>query len=233
MNEPVHRPRRRRLAAAIQVAGLLALNAVAVAQTTPEAAPPPADDAAAAPTDAAAAPPIVDAEAVIRIEGVAENRFNPTHGTVFFVLSGADFPTEAGDVAVLLNEAQLPSPDVSLSRRIVAASYVMPRGLNELILRSWDAEGRLMSADALVWAGDRLLVIDVVDLAGQPVEGATVTAQLANQRSVQATVDAPGGVAQFVNLPDESIAVEARHPDGRSGAVAVPPEVQRAILTLR
>ena len=236
MNEPVNRPRRRPLAAATQVAGLLALCAAAVAQTTSEAVPPAAEDAAedaAAVPAAATPPPIVDAEAVIRIEGVAENRFNPTHGTVFFVLNGADFPTEAGDVAVLLNDAQLPSPDVSLSRRIVAASYVMPTGLNELILRSWDAEGRLMSADALVWAGDRLLVVDVVDLAGQPVAGATVTAQLANQRSVQATVDAPGGVAQFVNLPDESIAVEARHPDGRSGAVAVPPEVQRAILTLR
>ena len=229
MNEPVHRPRRRRLAAAIQVAGLLALNAVAVAQTTPESVPP----AAVAPGDAASPPPIVDAEAVIRIEGVAENRFNPTHGTVFFVLNGADFPTEAGEIAVLLNDAQLPSPDVSLSRRIVAASYVMPKGLNELILRSWDAEGRLMSADALVWAGDRLLVIDVVDLAGQPVDGVSVTAHLANQRAVQTTVDAPGGVAQFVNLPDESIAVEARHPDGRSGSLAVPPDVQRAILTLR
>ena len=233
MNEPVHRLRRRRLAAAAQVACLLALCPVAVAQTTPEIVPPADEDTAVAPADATTPPPIVDAEAVISIEGVAENRFNPTHGTVFFVLNGADFPTESGDVAVLLNDSQLPSPDVSLSRRIVAASYVMPTGLNELILRSWDAEGRLMSADALVWAGDRLLVIDVVDLAGQPVEGATVTAQLANQRSVQATVDAPGGVAQFVNLPDESIAVEARHPDGRSGAVAVPPEVQRAILTLR
>jgi hypothetical protein len=231
--ESVHRPRLRGLAAAIQVGGLLALTAVAVAQTAPETAPPTGDNIAEAPAEAVSPAPIVDAEAVIRIEGVAENRFNPTHGTVFFVLNGADFPTQAGDVAVLLNDAQLPSPDVSLSRRIVAASYVMSPGLNELILRSWDAEGRLMSADALVWAGDRLLVIDVVDLAGQPVEGATVTAHLANQRAVQATVDAPGGVAQFLNLPDESIAVEARHPDGRSGSIAVPPEVQRAILTLR
>jgi hypothetical protein len=76
-------------------------------------------------------------------------------------------------------------------------------------------------------------VIDVVDAVGMPVEGASVTARLANQRSVQATVEAQDGVAQFVNLPVESIAVEAAHPDGRSGSLAVPPEEQRAVLVLR
>ena len=49
MNEPVHRPRRRPLAAAIGVAGLLALCGVAIAQTAPEAVPPAAEDTAVAP----------------------------------------------------------------------------------------------------------------------------------------------------------------------------------------
>ena len=71
-----------------------------------------------------------------RVEGIAETRFNPTHGTAFFLLTGADFPTGAGDVAVLVNENQLPGSRVSLSRRIVTASYVMPPGLNEVILRT-------------------------------------------------------------------------------------------------
>lgn len=180
-----------------------------------------------------AGPEILASEAEIRIEGLAENRFNPTHGTVFFVLSGADFPAEVSDVAVLVNDAQVPAPRVSLSRRIVSAGYVMPQGLNEVILRAWDQQGRLMSADTLVWAGDRLLVIDVVDDTGQPLEGAAVTAQLANQRSVQVTVQAHGGVAQFVNLPGESIALAASFPDGRSGILTVGPDEQRAILVLR
>ena len=134
---------------------------------------------------------------------------------------------------MLVNEAQIPSPRVSLSRRIVSASYVMPQGLNEVILRAWDQEGRLMSADTLVWAGDRQLVIDVVDGVGQPLEGAAVTVQLANQRSVQVTAQAQGGVAQFVNLPQESIAVAGQHPDSRRGELTVGPEEQRAILVLR
>ncbi len=218
---------------AFWLCGLLVLAGTAGAQSPTDPSQTEADEAMPPEQSADAPDAIVDSEAVIRVEGIAENRFNPTHGTVFFVLRGADFPTEIRDVAVLVNEAQVPSPQVSLSRRIVSAGIVMTPGLNEIILRSWDAEGRLMSADALVWAGDRLLVIDVVDLDGQPVDGATVIAQLANQRSVQSTVEAAGGVAQFVNLPLESIAVEARHPDGRSGSLAVPPEVQRAILTLR
>lgn len=172
-------------------------------------------------------------EAVVRVEGVAENRFNPTHGTVFFTLSGTDFPAKAQDVTVLINETPLPASRVSISRRIVSASYVMPPGLNDVVLRALDPLGRLISADTLLWAGDRLLVIDVVDAVGMPVEGASVTARLANQRSVQATVEAQDGVAQFVNLPVESIAVEAAHPDGRSGSLAVPPEEQRAVLVLR
>jgi hypothetical protein len=167
------------------------------------------------------------------VEGVAENRFNPTHGTVFFTLSGTDFPAKAQDVTVLVNETPLPASRVSISRRIVSASFAMPPGLNEVVLRALDPLGRLISADTLLWAGDRLLVIDVVDAVGMPVEGASVTARLANQRSVQATVEAQDGVAQFVNLPVESIAVEAAHPDGRSGSLAVPPEEQRAVLVLR
>ena len=178
-------------------------------------------------------PADVPLDAVVRIEGVAENRFNPTHGTMFFVLSGADFPVKAEDVAVLINEAPLPASRLAISRRIVSASYAMPPGLNEITFRARDPLGRFMAADALLWAGDGLLVIDVVDVAGLPVTGASVTARLANQRSVQAAAEAPDGVAQFVNLPPESIAVEAVHPDGRSGSVALAPREQRAILVLR
>jgi hypothetical protein len=227
VHPPASRPSYRSHPGAV-LATLLVLGGMGVARgQAPASTPsPPAD---AGPT----VPAIEPSEAVVRIEGVAENRFNPTHGTMFFKLSGADFPVKAEDVAVLINEAPVPASRVAISRRIVSASYVMPPGLNDIVLRAWDPLGRLISADALLWAGDRLLVIDVVDVAGLPVEGAEVTARLANQRSVQDTVRAAGGVAQFVNLPSESIAVEASHPDGRSGSLAVPPDQQRAVLTLR
>jgi len=203
------------------------VSGAGLAQTAPEPQPVQATNAEA---DAAA---IVPSDAVIEIQGLDEGRFNPTHGTVFFTLNGADFPAEPQDVAVLVNDAQIPSPRIAISRRIVSASYVMPPGLNEIILRAWDAAGQLMSADTLVWAGDRVAYIDVVDITGRPISGALVTAQLANQRAVQATVDAPGGVARIVNLPPESIAIEARHPDGRSGNVVLAPEAQRVVLVLR
>lgn len=230
MHQPASRPPlRSRSGAALAVILVLGGPGVAGGQTPAETpasdSPPPAADLPA--------PAVEPSEAVVRIEGVAETRFNPTHGTIFFTLSGTDFPVKAEDIAVLINDAPVPAARVSISRRIVSASYVMPPGLNEVVLRAWDPLGRLISADALLWAGDRLLVIDVVDVAGLPVEGADVTARLANQRSVQATVGAPGGVAQFVNLPPESIAVEASHPDGRSGSLAVPPDQPRAVLTLR
>ena len=203
------------------------VSATALAQDAPEPQPVPAADPAADPAA------ILPSDAVIEIQGLDEGRFNPTHGTVFFVLNGADFPAEAQDVAVLVNDAQIPAPRIAISRRIVSASYVMPAGLNEIILRAWDAAGQLMSADTLVWAGDRVAYIDVVDITGQPISGAVVTAQLANQRAVQASVDTPGGVARIVNLPPENIAIEARHPDGRTGSVVLAPDQDRVVLVLR
>ncbi|MGI9265342.1 MAG: hypothetical protein ACR2QU_10450, partial [Gammaproteobacteria bacterium] len=58
----------------------------------------------------------------VSVTGISETRFNPTHGTVFFTVSGASFPTDARDVAVLINEDQLLPSALSLSRRIIAAN---------------------------------------------------------------------------------------------------------------
>ena len=103
----------------------------------------------------------------VSVSGIAETRFNPTHGTVFFTISGASFPNDARDVAVLINDNQLPPSALSLSRRIIAASFAMPPGMNEIILRAWDSQGRMMTADTIVWAGDLTILVDVVDLSGE------------------------------------------------------------------
>jgi hypothetical protein len=177
--------------------------------------------------------PVQEVIGDVVVSGIAETRFNPTHGTVFFTVSGASFPIEARDVAVLINEDQLPPATLSLSRRIIAASFAMPQGMNEVVLRAWDNQGRMMTADTIVWAGDLTILVDVVDMLGEPVDGAVITARLANQRSVHATMTAHGGSAEFVNLPDESIVIEATDADGRSATVTLPASERRALLTLR
>jgi hypothetical protein len=91
----------------------------------------------------------------------------------------------------------------------------------------------MMTADTIVWAGDLTILVDVVDMLGEPVDGAVVTARLANQRSVQATRATHGGTAEFVNLPDESIVIEATDAVGRSATVTLPASERRALLTLR
>ena len=85
----------------------------------------------------------------VSVSGISETRFNPTHGTVFFTVSGASFPTEARDVAVLINEEQLPPAALSLSRRIIAASFAMPQGMNEVVLRAWDGRHFAMANPSL------------------------------------------------------------------------------------
>jgi len=169
----------------------------------------------------------------VSVSGISETRFNPTHGTVFFTVSGASFPTDARDVAILINDDQLLPSALSLSRRIIAASLVLSRGMNEVVLRAWDSQGRMMTADTIVWAGNLTLLVDIVDIGGEPVSGAVVTARLANQRSVHAALEAPGGTAEFVNLPDESIVLDATHPDGRSASITLRASERRALMTLR
>jgi hypothetical protein len=167
------------------------------------------------------------------VSGISETRFNPTHGTVFFTVSGASFPTDVRDVAVLINDDQMLPATLSLSRRIIAASFAMPQGMNEVVLRAWDSQGRMMTADTIVWAGDLTILVDVVDMLGEPVDGAIVTARMANQRSVKATMVAPGGTTEFVNLPDENIVLDATHADGRSATLTLRASERRALLTLR
>jgi hypothetical protein len=178
-------------------------------------------------------PPVQEVVGEVAVSGISETRFNPTHGTMFFTVSGASFPSETSDVAVLINETQLLPSSLSLSRRIIAASYVMPQGMNEVVLRSWDNVGRLTTADLIVWAGNLTILVDVVDMLGEPVAGVSVTAKLANQRSVQETLEAHQGTVEFVNLPNENIVLEAGHPDGRSATLTIPASDRRALLTLR
>jgi hypothetical protein len=169
----------------------------------------------------------------VSISGVSPERFNPTHGTAFFRVSGAFFPADPRDVAVIIDDRQLPAGRLAVSRRVVAASYVMSPGRNSMTLRAWDAAGQVLTAQTQVWAGDLTLEVEIADGLGNLMDGVEVTASLSAAPSVRSTVSVTGGRVEFVNLPDAEILLEARHPTGLHASAIVRASERRTGLVLR
>jgi hypothetical protein len=181
------------------------------------------------PTSSAALP----SPGTVEVLGVAEDRFNPTHGTVFFQVSDAFFPADPRDVAVIVNDRQLPPGDLSVSRRIVSASYVVPEGANEVVLRAWDAAGQVLTASARFWAGDLTVVAHLTDFSGALLDGAEVVAALQADQEVRSVSQSRDGVVEFVNVPSSGVVLTARHFSGLEGEARMGPGERRARLVLR
>ena len=190
----------------------LSAGTLAVAQETPSSTPSPG---------------------TVSVSGVSPERFNPTHGTAFFRVSGAYFPSDPRDVAVIIDDRQLPAGNLAVSRRIVAASFVMAPGPNSLVLRAWDDSGQVLTSETPVWAGELTMEVEITDVLGNPVEDGQLTASLTALPSIRSTVAVANGRAELVNLPDEELLLEASDPSGRSAVLTVRAADRRAALVLR
>lgn len=169
----------------------------------------------------------------ISVSGIAPTRFNPTHGTVFFSVRGAFFPSDSRDVAVIIDDRQLPGDRVTVTRRIVSASYIMGPGRSTVTLRAWDVAGQVLTASETVWSGDLTLAVEISDGLGAPVKDAELVASLAREPAVRTVVPVRNGRAEVVNLPDADIRLEVSGPSGRSAVAVVPARDRRVSLALR
>lgn len=169
----------------------------------------------------------------VEILGVAEDRLNPTHGTVFFQVSNAFFPADPRDVAVIINDAQLPPGDLAVSRRIVSASYVVPDGASEIVLRAWDAAGQVLTATTRFWAGNLTILAQVTDFEGTLLDDAEVVATLQADPSVRSVARSRGGEVEILNVPPTGIVLNASHPSGLEGETTLQAGERRARLVLR
>lgn len=181
----------------------------------------------AQPSEASASPGIVE------ILGVAEDRLNPTHGTVFFQVSKAYFPADPRDVAVIVNGVQLPPGDLAVSRRIVSASYVVPDGASEIVLRAWDAAGQVLTATTRFWAGNSTILARVTDFQDMPLDDAEVVATLQADPSVRSVARSQNGEVEIVNVPPTEMLLSASHPSGLAAEATLRAGERRATLVLR
>ncbi|MEE8528376.1 MAG: hypothetical protein V3S70_07365 [Gammaproteobacteria bacterium] len=176
---------------------------------------------------------LLEPRAAVVISGVAEMRFNPRIGTLFFRILGAELSEDATDAVVYINGRQVSSRELAVASNVIAVNYVFVGGLNEIQLRSLDKRGQPVEADSLLWAGSHLFVVDVVDRNQNPVDGALVSVELADDRSVKATAETIYGSAVFRNLPPAMVVVRAESPTGRRTRETVPGDSGSVLLQLR
>jgi hypothetical protein len=150
----------------------------------------------------------------VTIAGVSETRFNPTYGSVFFVVSGGDLADAGRDARITADGRVLPSTRTSVSPRIVAGRYRLAPGPRQLTMTGWDGSGRPLEAEARIWTGELPLLVVVTDFAGRPVRQARATVSLDSQRRVAEERRVRDGIARFENLPDEQVLVEVSAADG-------------------
>jgi len=172
-------------------------------------------------------------EARIDVGGVAETRFNPTHGTIFFHVLGLDLADAGRDARVLVNDSPLTPGQTVGSARIVSASYRLPPGLSRIEFTGWDALGRPLRTESRIWAGDLALEVEVVDPVANALVEAVITVTLDRQPTVSMERVADDGRALFVDLPDERLRVGARDLSGRVASATVPARQGRLQLRLR
>jgi hypothetical protein len=193
--------------------------------------PPVTSDTGSEPPVSPVAAPVPEAR--IAVGGIAENRFNPTHGTVFFLVSGLDLADGGRDARVLVNDVVLGPGQTVPSARIVGASYRLVPGLNRVEFTGWDALGRPLRTERRIWAGDLALEVSIDTPVGAGFSPATVTVELEKQPSISASLTTSGGRALFVDLPDERLKVEAEDGAGRRATALVEARQGRLALRLR
>lgn len=175
----------------------------------------------------------LEPKAVVGISGVSEMQFNPRIGTLFFRILGVGLSEDATDAVVYINGRQVSSRNLAVASNVVAVNYVFVDGLNEIQLRGLDKRGQPVDADSLLWGGSHLFVVDVVDRNQDPVDGAFVSVELADDRSVKATAETLNGSVVFRNLPPAMVVVRADGLTGRRTRETVPGDSGSVLLQLR
>lgn len=174
----------------------------------PCAAPPPVQEIPPG-TEPAEEPEYVS-EAVAVLEGASENGFTAAGAPITLRLSCPTLDQTTESVVVYDNGLPLPFSSLALTADTITVTGGLGAGRHELALSALDVHGYAIEADFVLWVGNHMVPVLVLDANGAPVEGASVVAKLSDDPDVSATLvtDAAGRGA-FPNLPNRSYNVIA------------------------
>lgn len=169
-------------------------------------------------------------EAALTLSGVSETAFNPLAGTLTAHLTEGTIATDDDAVRVFVNDVQLDADAVTVRDRSVLVDYKFVDGVNDVLILARGDDGRPLRGDALLWAGEHTLVVDVVNSDLNPVP-ASVRVALASDTSVRVRHKSDGGAVRFTHLPAAGLVVRARTKDGEVSA-AIRGDAGSLLLTL-
>lgn len=145
----------------------------------------------------------------VTLAGVSETSFNSVSSVVRFEISDASFTTDPDLARVVSNQVLVDQSLVHVSAQVISVTNVLQEGRNDLVLVGQNPEGEELGLQSTVWAGSQVLNVTVLDENSDPVNGASVTARLADDAEVFATGTTVGGNLSFSNIPDRTIILEA------------------------
>ena len=133
-------------------------------------------------------------EATAQLEGASPAELNAPHTPVGFRLSCPTLQMSEDAVVVYLNGRPQPFSALALAPDRVTLTTGLADGRNVLELVARDAYGFTIESSAVLWAGSYSLPVQVLDEAGAPAAGVTVTARLSDDPGVSASIvtDAAG-----------------------------------------
>ena len=171
-------------------------------------------------------------EATAVLEGASPATFTPVGVPLTFRLTCPTLKIGADTVIVYDNGMPLPFASLTLTADGVTLATGISSGRHELHLLAQDVFGATIDQRVVLWAGSSSIPVLVVDEAGAPVAGATVTAKLSDDPRVTATLTTDAaGRGTFANLPNRSYNLLAKASGNR--IATRPASVSDGLVTLR
>lgn len=172
-------------------------------------------------------------DATLHIAGIDEQGFNPRRVQFSARLDGARIDGADDAVSLLINGEPIDSDRLTVRDRTLTVDAEFDDGVNDVLVLARTRAGDMLRADALVWAGDNVLVVDVVDEDTHPVDRAEVKVSLASNTTTSVSAATSSGTARFEHLPSARLFVQAVTPDGRRASSATPGDAGSLLLVLR
>jgi hypothetical protein len=166
------------------------------------------------------------------LDGEPKNRFVAQDAPLRFTVTGATLPAESHNAYALINGKFIPNAAIKVTSNSVTLLAFLEDGRNEVELGLNDSQGLALQARYVLWAGSNSLNVQVVNAAGAPVDGASVTVKLGDDPNVSASAVSMGGRVTFSHLPSRTVVVEGRTTQNALAVLPIMGNVGQAQLRL-
>lgn len=154
----------------------------------------------------------------VTLENDLDKKLSSSAQPLKFNLSGASFHPEAAENSKIFINGNLIEANLVASSSTIDAGKVISNGKNEIELLSIDTEGREISFETIVWAGNENLDLNVLYASGVQ-SGSSVFAKLQLFENSEIAASVQG--THFENIPNERYVVTVSDELGNMGTEIV------------